>query len=344
MFIKVTNDKSSKSLIDNINRGNIIVLYYANWCGHCVSFKPEWHKLVNKLKKNHDMRSFNIGEIEHSHLETFPEKTVQAFPSIKLYKFNKDYIKHKQNNLASLHKTNKLKSHKNVRSLKRKKHLKKEKLTLKHKNNKKNNLFKNLFNSMNLIYNRNQIDKKPKTETLENNNELNNTDDSNSNNNPNNPNNNSISSKIINHNVVDYDFGQDRSVHKLLEFIRQHAEKDSTVNKYENNNNLYNKVKKVKSPTNKVKKVKSPTNKIKKVKSSTIKVKKIKSPTDKVKKVKSPTNKVKKVKSPTDKVKKVKSPTDKVKKKMSKRYHKLKDKDEEIGNKILNSFNMPSMS
>ena len=304
MFIKVNNDKTSRSLVDNINRGNIIVLYYANWCGHCVSFKPEWHKLVNQLKHNKDMRTFNIGEIEHSHLESFPEKSVQAFPSIKLYKFNKDYNKYKQNNLETLHKTNELKNIKNVKSLKRKKNMKKHNLTLKIKKTKdsKKNLFKNLFNSMNLIYNRNQIDNKNKIDDNTNNKITNNK----------NANNKITNNKITNHNVVDYDFGQDRSVHKLLEFIRQHAEKDSTVNKYENNNNLHTK--------NKESKNKKVANK------------------------KKSSNKVKKVKSSNKKPKNKKSSSDKIKKKMSKRYHKLKDKDKDVGNEILNSFNMPTMT
>ena len=29
---------------------------------------------------------------------------------------------------------------------------------------------------------------------------------------------------------------------------------------------------------------------------------------------------------------------------MSKRYHKLKDKDKDVGNEILNSFNMPTIT
>ena len=317
MFIKVNDDKTSRSLVDNINRGNIIVLYYANWCGHCVSFKPEWHKLVKELKHYNDMRTFNIGEIEHSHLEKFPEKSVQAFPSIKLYKFNKNYNKYKQDNLATSHKTNKLKNIKNVKSLKRKKNMKKHSLTLKKKKTKdsKNNLFKNLFNSMNLIYNRNQIDNKNKI------------DDNNDNTNNENTNN-----KITNHNVVDYDFGKDRSVHKLLEFIRKHAEKDSIVNKYDNNNNFHTKNKK--SKNKKLLNKKSPNKKVANKKS----------PNKKVANKKQSGDKVKKDRLSNKKQKNKKSSSDKIKKKMSKRYHKLKDKDTDIGNEILNSFNMPTMT
>ena len=28
-----------------------VILYYAEWCGHCQRFKPEWAKLKEELEK-----------------------------------------------------------------------------------------------------------------------------------------------------------------------------------------------------------------------------------------------------------------------------------------------------
>src|SRR3989344_4162638 len=54
-----------------------ITLYYANWCGHCHSFKPEWEKLkleLNKhnIKYNEYEHSINSKEIKKAHVVGFP--------------------------------------------------------------------------------------------------------------------------------------------------------------------------------------------------------------------------------------------------------------------------------
>ena len=37
----------------------IIVLFYVDWCPHCVSTKPEWEKLVNKMN-NTNIKGHNV--------------------------------------------------------------------------------------------------------------------------------------------------------------------------------------------------------------------------------------------------------------------------------------------
>jgi thiol-disulfide isomerase/thioredoxin len=76
-------------------RGNqlVLVLFYVDWCPHCVSTKPEWQNLVNKLN-NKQVNGHNI-KVQACNAEgTATEKafasenSVQGYPTIKLLKEN----------------------------------------------------------------------------------------------------------------------------------------------------------------------------------------------------------------------------------------------------------------
>ena len=45
-----------------------MVLYYADWCGHCQTMKPEWQKVVNKMKNKNNV---NVAEVESNHIRYF---------------------------------------------------------------------------------------------------------------------------------------------------------------------------------------------------------------------------------------------------------------------------------
>ena len=81
-IITVKDKPSGQRLNDAIKRGNIIVLIYANWCPHCVQFKPEWAK----FKKAMGNANCDIGEVEQTYLEHVPNAQAQGFPTIKFYK------------------------------------------------------------------------------------------------------------------------------------------------------------------------------------------------------------------------------------------------------------------
>jgi thiol-disulfide isomerase/thioredoxin len=60
-----------------------MVLYYADWCGHCTTMKPEWQKVVNKMKQSNIV---NVAEVESTHIADLVNKPeVNGFPSIKMY-------------------------------------------------------------------------------------------------------------------------------------------------------------------------------------------------------------------------------------------------------------------
>ena len=66
----------------------VLILYFAEWCGHCVAFKPTWDAIKKKLETNKDI---HVIEVENSNIKHLPKtnQSVQAFPTIQLIKKGK---------------------------------------------------------------------------------------------------------------------------------------------------------------------------------------------------------------------------------------------------------------
>jgi len=68
-----------------------IIFYYAEWCGHCVSFKPKWieiKKRIDKLQKTNKMVSYEEYEADKNPKE-IDKANVTGFPTIKMQFGNK---------------------------------------------------------------------------------------------------------------------------------------------------------------------------------------------------------------------------------------------------------------
>jgi len=65
-----------------------MVLFYAPWCGHCKSMKPEYEQLRKKYMKipNKNVVMINCDD----HKEFASKAGVQGFPTLRLYKNPKD--------------------------------------------------------------------------------------------------------------------------------------------------------------------------------------------------------------------------------------------------------------
>ena len=83
----VVKDKSSGQKLQDLIKGpgNVIVLYYADWCGHCVHFKPEWAKFKTLMARKHP-NMCTVAEVEQSHLSNVPAAQVEGYPTIKFYR------------------------------------------------------------------------------------------------------------------------------------------------------------------------------------------------------------------------------------------------------------------
>ena len=92
MHLKVGSDKDAINLSKIINDGDWMVLYYAEWCGHCNEMKPEWKKVVSNFNnKKLNSNKINIAEIESKHIESLPNKpSIEGYPSIKMYNNGKE--------------------------------------------------------------------------------------------------------------------------------------------------------------------------------------------------------------------------------------------------------------
>ena len=58
-----------------------VTLFYADWCGHCNTFKPEWQKLKKIFLKN----NIDFAEYEDSkNADVINSNEIDGFPTIKI--------------------------------------------------------------------------------------------------------------------------------------------------------------------------------------------------------------------------------------------------------------------
>ena len=100
MYINVGSSGDALNLSNLLKNGDWMVLYYAEWCGHCQTMKPEWNKVVKKLKKNNN--NVNIAEIESNHIDKLVNKpNIQGFPTIKMYNNGKEVANFEDERVAN---------------------------------------------------------------------------------------------------------------------------------------------------------------------------------------------------------------------------------------------------
>lgn len=59
-----------------------MVLFYADWCGHCQRFQPEWEKIHRELSH---YNGINVAQVSHNFLPLMPSHLqVQGFPTLQM--------------------------------------------------------------------------------------------------------------------------------------------------------------------------------------------------------------------------------------------------------------------
>jgi len=95
---------SNKSLLINDNNKinlkleesePLFVMYYANWCGHCKIFKPEFEKLGNNYKDKIKIMSINPKDVSDENY--IKNQKITGFPELRYYHcgLNGEYEKYK---------------------------------------------------------------------------------------------------------------------------------------------------------------------------------------------------------------------------------------------------------
>jgi len=89
MYKKVNSKIIGGLLEDTKNKDTVIIVYHWNSCGHCRSFMPMFHDLLNKER---NLINFsNIFEVEYDNFKYLPNDLtdVNAFPMIIAYENGK---------------------------------------------------------------------------------------------------------------------------------------------------------------------------------------------------------------------------------------------------------------
>ena len=67
-----------------------LVLFYADWCGHCKKLKPTWKECSEKAKKDGlNMVQINVGEGTDKDKELCEKYEIDGYPTIILFKNGK---------------------------------------------------------------------------------------------------------------------------------------------------------------------------------------------------------------------------------------------------------------
>tara|TARA_Y100000780_G_C13694565_1_gene420947 strand:+ start:2163 stop:2729 length:567 start_codon:yes stop_codon:yes gene_type:complete len=85
-FLDVRNDDSVMKYNKDIRSKPIIVLFYADWCGHCKNLEPIWNEFERSIKGKSNPR-IGVSKVNSDYLSKIDgPKDVMGFPTISYIK------------------------------------------------------------------------------------------------------------------------------------------------------------------------------------------------------------------------------------------------------------------
>ena len=93
------NEITSHDIDGNVKSGTKLVLFYADWCGHCKKIKPIWEETSKKVNTDEvKMIKVNCGEGTEKDQEIMKKYSIDGYPTIikfingkpQLYQGNRD--------------------------------------------------------------------------------------------------------------------------------------------------------------------------------------------------------------------------------------------------------------
>jgi thiol-disulfide isomerase/thioredoxin len=86
MKIKVMDKDSAEQLSSLLKKGDWVVLYYSEHCGHCKDMKPEWDRFELDVPDK-----VNVAKVENQGMDDLKfNPRVMGYPTIKMYKNAKE--------------------------------------------------------------------------------------------------------------------------------------------------------------------------------------------------------------------------------------------------------------
>ena len=83
-------ESSSEELETQIGSGKKLVLFYADWCGHCKKIKPDWDEAAKRANKDETvMIKVNCGGGSDKDKEIMSKYNVEGYPTIIVFEDGK---------------------------------------------------------------------------------------------------------------------------------------------------------------------------------------------------------------------------------------------------------------
>tara|TARA_Y100000389_G_C17392490_1_gene480665 strand:- start:611 stop:1027 length:417 start_codon:yes stop_codon:yes gene_type:complete len=99
-FLKEGFETTCEELPSKLNKDKQLVLFYANWCGHCKKMKPDWDSASQEVG-NEKMIKVDVGEGTSEQKKMMEKYDVQGFPTILVFE-NGEYVsKHEERSKKS---------------------------------------------------------------------------------------------------------------------------------------------------------------------------------------------------------------------------------------------------
>lgn len=82
-FLKEGFETESSNLDDEVKSGTKLVLFYADWCGHCKKIKPVWDETAKEVNVEEvKMIKVNCGEGTDEDQRVMKKYSIDGYPTI----------------------------------------------------------------------------------------------------------------------------------------------------------------------------------------------------------------------------------------------------------------------
>ena len=89
-----------------------ITLYFADWCGHCIKFKPTWEEMKTYKNQHSEMfKNIELAEFESKKLRDLKKKDktinglpIEGYPTIKIEIRGKEYNYEEERSPSAIYK------------------------------------------------------------------------------------------------------------------------------------------------------------------------------------------------------------------------------------------------